>query len=373
MDMSVNFVKNELHNLVKRIFFRDYPVFEPQNLPAIAQPGNRVSLGSLNKGREICIVWREPPGSGFFSNYQTFVAEAIHCAETGAVPVVDCETFRMLYNEAGPVNGTRNSWEYYFEPMSDVSVTDAWKSENVTFESPRNAIISAKTNAEYRNFCNKFARLRSDIICEANQKIANLLSDKPVLGIHFRGKEHNTTPGHFYCPTPQQMFCAIDHAINTNGYRSLFLVTEEADYLDLLAKRYGPRLKATEAFRAHKINAYNLRQARPQHRYLLGREILIDTCLLMRCDALLSSHTGVMAHALKMSTSIKKLYLINNGINFRNIFLAKYSYNIRKHLPPGFGGLKSNLLEIPWPLPGDAVYAIPNKMGKYASSVVSLS
>ena len=102
----------------------------------------------------------------------------------------------------------------------------------------------------------------------------------------------------------------------------------------------------TNSFRASKINAYNI-YPRDNHRYLLGLEVLIDAILLSMCSGLLFSGSGVSSYALDTNNSYEFAYRIDNGLNFKNPYLARYAYKIRKRLPSFLGGLKGALEEIP--------------------------
>jgi hypothetical protein len=79
---------------------------------------------------------------------------------------------------------------------------------------------------------------------------------------------------------------------------------------------------------------------------MLGLEVLADSELLARCDLLLGSHTGVFHHAVRRNTTVKKVAVINNGVNSKNFLAARYLYRIKKLLPPEFGGLPGELIEL---------------------------
>ena len=116
------------------------------------------------------------------------------------------------------------------------------------------------------------------------------------------------------------------------------MVTEEKDYFDAFVAKYGDKILSSDSFRISKVNAYNLKNVRPQHRYLLGMDALVDSLLLAKCTGLLCGPSGISAHASKIGNH-EFMYYINNGINFRKWYLAKYAFRIKKLLPPKFGGL----------------------------------
>ncbi len=136
------------------------------------------------------------------------------------------------------------------------------------------------------------------------------------------------------------MLTQTDFILEQYPVDKIFFSSEEKDYLDLFVKRYGDRLIYLSAFRVSKINAYNM-NPRPHHRYLLGKEALLDSLMLSSCDILLCGRSGITYHAVRSSSRLKKVYTIHNGFNSKNRLLAKYLYRIRKYLPSEFGGLKN--------------------------------
>ena len=53
------------------------------------------------------------------------------------IPVVDMENYPTIYNEKKKINGTKNAWEYYFEPVSKYSLNEVYKSQNVFITSDK--------------------------------------------------------------------------------------------------------------------------------------------------------------------------------------------------------------------------------------------
>ena len=56
------------------------------------------------------------------------IADRLHMT-----PVVDMKNFSNLYNEKKKINGTLNSWLYYFEPVSKYTLDEVYKSKFVVF------------------------------------------------------------------------------------------------------------------------------------------------------------------------------------------------------------------------------------------------
>jgi hypothetical protein len=86
------------------------------------------------------------------------------------------------------------------------------------------------------------------------------------------------------------------------------------------------------------VNAY--RQCpRPMHKYLLGKELLIDTMLLARCQGIVSSYSNISDMARLFSLGKYEAdILIENGPNSSSRKIAKYLWKVRDFLPEGLGG-----------------------------------
>lgn len=337
-----------LKKLLKRTIFTDLvsDVFDGRHPFGLDDlPPERIrSFGDANPDLTFYVIWRDSLGSGFFSNFTQVLSHIQRAEELGMIPVVDFENFRTLYNVDEPVGGTRNAWEYYFAPVSPYPLSEVYRSRRVYFcigDYPRGYTFA--TNAEYRAFLSKHIRMTSPVT-ERIAAYAGEFSSGDVLGIHFRGKEINTAPGHSFGPTTEQVIRHADRLLNSCGLNRIFLVTEELRYVEALGRRYGKRLFCTESFRAAKVNNYNL-NPRPLHRYLLGLEVLADAELLSRSAAILCSNTGVAQHAVRSGEGIRRVVCIYNGTNCRNHLLAHWMYPIRRCLPARCGGLRDEAIE----------------------------
>ena len=337
-----------LKKFLKRTIFTDLvsDVFDGQHPFDIDAypPGTIRSFGDANPDKVFYVIWRDSLGSGFFSNFTQVLSHIRYAEGLKMTPVVDFENFRTLYNVDEAVHGTRNAWEYYFEPVSPYSLAEVYRSKKVIFSSgSRPYGLRLADSAEYREFVDRHIRLQPWVE-ERIARWSGEFSGHRVLGIHFRGKEINTSAGHAFGPTVEQVIRHTDDLLDRFDLERIFLVTEEAAFVEPLRSRYGDRLFMTDAFRAKKVNSYNL-SPRPRHRYLLGLEILADALLLSRSRVILCSHTGVAIHAVRMAENLDFVRVIDNGVNCRNHLLAHYSYPVRRIMPKSLGGLRDEAID----------------------------
>ena len=337
-----------IKRIVRNIFFTDLPqdYFDGRHPFGLdnAPTGYLCSFGSANPDKTFYVIWRDCLGSGFFSNFTQVLSHIQRAEELDMIPVVDFQNFRTLYNVDQPVNGSFNPWEYYFLQVSPYSLDEVYHSRRVYFCSgtyPHG--YTFENNAAYRRFLESHIHLQDNVIRQINLYRGEFANSR-VLGIHFRGKEMNTTPGHCFGPLPKQVIKQTDYLLDKYSLDKIFLVTEEQLYVDLMKKRYGNRLFFTDAFRCVKKNSYNM-NPRPLHRYWLGLEILTDAELLSLSTVILCSNTGVAAHAVRSARNLERVCCIYNGTNFRDYLPAHFAYRIRKLLPSGFGGLQSRIID----------------------------
>ena len=337
-----------LKKFLKRTIFTDLvsDVFDgrhPFDIDEYPQ-GTVRSFDDANPDKVFYVIWRDSLGGGFFSNFTQVLSHILYAEGQGMTPVVDFENFRTLYNVEEPVNGTKNAWEYYFKPVSACSLAEVYRSKKVIFCSgSRPGGLPFANNAEYREFVGSHI-FPQPWVEERIARWSGEFSRHRVLGIHFRGKEINTSAGHAFGPTVEQVIRHADDLLDRFDLERIFLVTEEEAFVEPLRRRYGDRLFMTDAFRARKVNSYNL-NPRPAHRYLLGLEVLADTLLLSRSKVILCSHTGVAMHAVRMAEGLDFVRVIDNGVNCRSHLLAHYAYPIRRLLPKRLGGLRDGAVD----------------------------
>lgn len=284
------------------------------------------SFGRLNQDKTFYVIWREPGRAGMFSNVFHVLSHLGYALELGLTPLVDMQHFPTVYNEKEPVNGTANSWEYYFHQPSQYELGEAYRSKRVIFCYGANA----SAFGAYYDFpaaaraAHRFLRIREDILAEAERWQHELFDGHSVLGVHFRGQEMKQASGHPVPPTEEQMLERSRAMLESAAIDRLFVVSEEQGYVDLFKKEFGDRVVVSNAYRTHGVNAYTLESPpRPLHMYHLGRDVLIDAILLSRTDYLLAGGMGGLAFGSGVSMmaqllndgAYKGLELVYNGIS----------------------------------------------------------
>jgi hypothetical protein len=305
---------------------------------------NLKSFGNRNK-KKIFYVIKRTPGAGLFSNV-TYVLNHLKIIEKfNFIPVVDMQNFPTIYNEKKSLNKSLNAWSYYFKNISNYTLDEVYKSKNVIFTSNffTKAMLTSydmSSKKDFSNIIRKYIHVKSDIRSEVDHLKKKYFKNKDkVLGIHFRGTTYKTARGHAF-PIPKKLMKKnIDFLIKKFNYNKIFVATEEKDYLDYLKKYYKSKLIFLDTFRTINVDAFNS-YPRQNHRYRLGKEILIETMLLSNCSGLTYVKSNVSSAAIAFSKKKQNLHPLFLGYNSNNKYISRWYWYFKKILPSWIGGFK---------------------------------
>ena len=120
-----------------------------------------------------------------------------------------------------------------------------------------------------------------------------------------------------------------------------FLVTEEKNYLNFFKKKFPNKIiNINCCYRSDKNDAFE-EYPRNLHRYKLGREALLETLLLSKCDYFIYLNSNISSAALSFNlNNNQKRIEINNGMNSKKYFgvtifmvlKINFTKKIRRHL-----------------------------------------
>ncbi len=307
-------------------------------------PGYKIySFGVKNRDKIFYVIKRYK-GGGLFSNLLFVLNHLILAEKLGAIPVVDMENFTNLYSEKNKIKGTKNSWLYYFAPVSKYSLNQVYKSKFVVFSSDKlfiNQAVSSKTNTiQLEKVFKKYIKIKPEYLKLSNNFIKKNFKGKKILGVHWRGTDHKVLPNHPYPPTQKQIFEKTDYFLNKYKFDKIFLITEELNYLNAFKKKYKNKLCYFNSFRA--IDRQELAiNNRKNHRYNLGRDSLVETLIMSNANFLICSRSNISEFANFFSKKKRlKSYEIFNGFNSPKILNSLFMWKIKNILPYKFGGFK---------------------------------
>lgn len=297
------------------------------------------SFGNINRNKVFYVI-RRYPTAGLFSNI-TFILNHLRiCDQMNFIPIIDMRYYPTLYNEPNLIKKTKNAWEYFFKKLNNYSLKKVYKSKNVFLSSLRfeKNMALDMTDTSLSKYFNKI-KVRKDIIKKKNIFLKKEFDKKnKVLGVHFRGSTYKTARGHAFPPTIKLMIKNIEKLMQKYKYNKIFLVTEEQKFLDALKKKFNNKLIYYNSFRMNKLDSFKI-YPRRNHRYLLGKEILIETLILSKCQGLTYIKSNVISAAIRFAQRKIKTHEIFLGFNTRNKFFSRYLWFIKSFLPPKLGGI----------------------------------
>ena len=113
------------------------------------------------------------------------------------IPIIDMQNNPTLHNELKPINGSKNSWDYYFKKINNYSLEKVYKSKNVFFSSEKfEQNMTLNINDSQISKYLKKIRINNRIHTKVKKFIKkNFRKDQKILGVHFRGSTYKTARG----------------------------------------------------------------------------------------------------------------------------------------------------------------------------------
>ena len=313
--------------------------------------------GNKNPNKYFFIIKRSP-GAGFFSNLNFVIHNLYICDQLKMIPVIDMENFQTYYNCRNKIKNTYNSWEYYFKKVSKYDLKEVYKSKNVIFCDHKTSAKGYDTknyvsNFKYFNgfqYCDqrhkkifkKYIKIDSKIQKDA-KSLYSQFKNKKVLGICFRGSDSKKNAYQPHTPTKEQIMYATKKLLRKYNFDKIYLCTEDENYLNFFKKKFSDFLiynKKTPRT-TDKIDLFNY--SHKNHRYLVGRENIVDVLALSKANHLLFSVSNIPYTALFLSPKKIMHSVIDNGMR-GGVIKALFSTRTKELLPHYLGGFKNHII-----------------------------
>ena len=271
---------------------------------------------NFRKAIAVRLVRADWGDAGFFSNWLYALTHVAYAKEKGWIPVIDMRNYHTLYSEKHPVNGTRNTWEYYFEQPVDtrtayrsgrfvLSAGSGRKKLYMPFvETDEKLELVPERARKLMSSAADYVHVRSELLSSFEKWEKMHFAGKRVLGVHWRGTDKRTPPPGHRSTTPlEALLPAVRNLCDRRKPDLVFLASDETGIRERIEEAAGVPVVQTDARRlaagdTRGLHLAKVRRARPNHRYLLGLEVLRDAWLLSRCDFLVHGHSNVVNAAL---------------------------------------------------------------------------
>jgi hypothetical protein len=342
--MKKLFKKIFLRNVIKSFFYDDHA------LPIINKKINTDHFVSLdffkvnnNKYRERSYIIRRSPGAGLFSNF-IYVLNHLKIADNLKMkPFVNMKDFTTIYNEKEKVNNTFNAWNYFFK--NKLNRTNKKYNKKIFILTKNNFCKNFTHNVSSDNFRKLFHKyfIIDPIITKEATAYAKKNLDNNTLGLHYRGTSYKISANHPYPATKTQLSQELKRLIKKYKIKKIFLCTEDLNMFEFIKKKFYKKIIFTHSYRSYWDNAFR-KYPRKLHRYLLGKEILIDSIILSKCKYILHTKTNVSEFVKFLDNKKKiKYFDLDNGMSSSNEYFARWLWYYKNIAPQIMGGFSSQL------------------------------
>lgn len=259
----------------------------------------------------------------------------------GMIPAVEWGSMSRYY-DSGMDSVTKNVYEYYFEPVMQISHSEVAECKHVIEETnPSSSFFfmerTSDMAASYQVSQNEIDKLgylyKKYVHLNRNSReyidngLNALLGDKGerLLGVHVRGTDFRWGAAkHPKVITVKEYLDKVKEVYSTGKYEKVFLATDDTNALKLFREEFKDNLLYyDDTFRSETLVGVQCSESdRPLHHYKLGLEILRDVYTLASCDALICGLSQVSFAAryvnVALERSFKELVILDKGINTEN-------------------------------------------------------
>lgn len=295
--------------------------------------------GDKNQGIPIYYAFVIHELSGYCSLVRFTLLYLAYAEKMKFIPVVEWsdKTFyaeksadRFEGSKSGDESHSSDSFEYFFQPVSDIKKEDL-QSSDLVIKAKYADINLIVPMTGYRveedeisilaNMWDKYIRFNDagDVI---SKKVDALLGGKRVIGVHIRRTDFSKNLNrHPISVEVCEYVNKIDELLLKGCYDHVFLATDEESVVLQLREKYGNKLLFFH-------DVYRSKDGKPVHYgsgrgkrsgYDLAADILMDVLALGRCDGLVAGLSNVctLARAIKKSRGFdyKDKLILNNGLN----------------------------------------------------------
>ena len=216
---------------------------------------NNVSTwGDRNENKTIVVLDYPCFNEGLVSIVRWTYTHIRWILEKGYTPVVDLHSYPNQYLNSEE----ENMWEYFFEPVSEVSVKEAYESKNVIRASDNTIILGeskinpyqetwGRQSLDSKEFCS-IVKINKETQQYIEGRMPKKLAGK-VLGIVMRGTDFRKEAAEKInkewrkdIVDAQTFLQACIYYKNKLEYEYIFLATEDAEYFAMFQECFGDKL-----------------------------------------------------------------------------------------------------------------------------------
>lgn len=288
--------------------------------------GCEASFGSKNPTRKFYVIRCPQSTLGFFGLYN-YVVSHIKIAETmGREPIADWKYYPNSAITDEKRFAKDNAWDYFFEPMIDISLDEVYQSKNVWMSSGESnsslgEAFDEEALLESREIINKYMRPSKSVMERYERRYLEFgMDSEKILGVLCRGTDFAATKPQFHaiCPDAEQTIDFIEKMMKEWGYyEHIFVATEDKNILNALKMKYGSRLLVNQTtmidYSGDKWLNECYANIDAEKCMNISLEYFVSVILLSKCDALIAPLVGGTLGAMRMKGKYEKIYLTKLG------------------------------------------------------------
>ena len=196
----------------------------------------------------------------------------------------------------------KNTWEYFIDVDTDLSITENTISEfwigEINFYGYHFNYDDIDERIIAKDIINKHIRFNKDILNSVNYFFDHKMKDIKVLGIHKRGTDISI---HHDKIQIERYFLEID--LIKSEYDVILLCTDEQSVIDMFKIRYDNIITFDSKTLSDNPNIPSFKYRKDG--YLMGFEVIVESILLSKADFLLKTKSNVSNFSLLYNPHLK--------------------------------------------------------------------
>jgi hypothetical protein len=254
--------------------------------------------------RHLLIATRH--GCGLWSMFFQVIGLIRYAERHDLEPVVYFNDATCWWSPDG-YNGSRNAWEYFFDPVGPVSAMELLGTKHSGLEHaslqqiqaalPDDIVMSdyildhvghydhtEAQRREYASIVERRIRVKGQALAKLNPALVEALS-MGATAVHYRGTDK-------FCESPRQSVHEYYDALHNrvDPSHKLFVATDDASFLEWMIGTFGDRVLYTQAARSRDQTPLHLGSHRGPRQ---AEECLLDVLLMARCRHLVHGNSSV--------------------------------------------------------------------------------
>jgi hypothetical protein len=256
--------------------------------------------------------------AGLFACFLSVVNTLWWCDNKKITPVVSLGKESLYYQEGG-YNGSDEPWEYYFYPVSKISVSDAkrhpgaqrWKGwgdpagkgiqQTECWAKRYKQHLDKSYRREFHAIIKKYIRVKPVILDKVESFYLLQMKEKNTVGIHLRGTDKKLEAP----PISIEEICnaANQYALDLPNCQ-FYIASDDENLLNRAKQLLNGPIIYYSSFRSSNGNPVHFMDGKTYSKAKLGEEALIDALLLARCTKFVHTRSNLSSSVLFLNPEL---------------------------------------------------------------------